>query len=823
MEKEAVSGIILTLLLILTFPASLCASSAIIIGRNGYRAIFQIDSTQVSGFISENTTWTLAGSPYIVVGDVIVYPDVFLTIEPGVSVKFTAAKNLVIDGGLIAQGNPTHRITFTSNSSTPSRGDWGTINIRDYSTPTNLLENVQIEYASTALTLAANCNITASSLEKNNNAISLQDVENVYVGYVQINNTGGISGSLNGDLRIESSSFNGGGIGVSANWTAACYVKNSTFMGGGIGCSPSTGGGSRLEVDNCSVDGGSIGGSGFVKITNSNISNGGVSASGAPENVCVENCTITNGDGLRIGGYVTNCTISGNSRGIEPIGPFGYGRAYVNGCRISGSDVGIYLNYRCSATVYGCNISNNRDGMVLEYDSWASVSDSAIRNNIECGVRLRGYLDLHGSIVENNLYGLYGADFAFHPYVNASASIIRNSTIGVMAEDLEAYSTAIANNSLVGVTVNSLEAHSTTIANNSLVNVQAGSGTTLEYCSIYNSLVGIRSASGSIKYSNIYNHTEYNVENEAGVGNDIDATHNWWGTTNETLIEELIYDYYDDYNLGRVLYKPYLSAPLEIDTAPPSIGSISRLPTIPNYDEDVVASSTIMDNVEVDQALLSYTQDLLWHNVSMNRFGNVFNATIPSQPYGTAVQYKIYADDTNGNWATSGPYSYTVGDFLPPEVDLSQSPAIPQSSQAVRVYANVTEPVNASGVQTVLFSYRVNGGPWVNTTMILNEGLQLYETAISQQQPTALIEYFVKAIDNAGNVNTTTTHNYVVALAGDVNLDHTINVFDILAVKSRWGTTPSSPNWIPEYDINDDGSINVFDILLIKANWGKSW
>jgi hypothetical protein len=156
-------------------------------------------------------------------------------------------------------------------------------------------------------------------------------------------------------------------------------------------------------------------------------------------------------------------------------------------------------------------------------------------------------------------------------------------------------------------------------------------------------------------------------------------------------------------------------------------------------------------------------------------------------------------------------------------VDLSQSPAIPQSSQAVRVYANVTEPVNASGVQTVLFSYRVNGGPWVNTTMILNEGLQLYETAISQQQPTALIEYFVKAIDNAGNVNTTTTHNYVVALAGDVNLDHTINVFDILAVKSRWGTTPSSPNWIPEYDINDDGSINVFDILLIKANWGKSW
>ena len=90
-------------------------------------------SQEVGGHISEDTTWTLEGGPYIVVEDVVVDSGVTLTVEPGVVVKFTSGTNLIIGGALVAEGNTTHPITFTSGSTTPAPGDWRSIKFRDSS------------------------------------------------------------------------------------------------------------------------------------------------------------------------------------------------------------------------------------------------------------------------------------------------------------------------------------------------------------------------------------------------------------------------------------------------------------------------------------------------------------------------------------------------------------------------------------------------------------------------------------------------------------------------------------------------------------------
>ena len=114
--------------------------------------------TNVSGIINSDTTWTLANSPYIVIGNVLVSQNVTLTIEPGVAVKFDSGKSLQINGTLIARGTSTNKITFSSNQPSPAPGDWGYLLFTDTSvdatfdangnyTGGSILEYCIVEYA----------------------------------------------------------------------------------------------------------------------------------------------------------------------------------------------------------------------------------------------------------------------------------------------------------------------------------------------------------------------------------------------------------------------------------------------------------------------------------------------------------------------------------------------------------------------------------------------------------------------------------------------------------------------------------------------------
>jgi hypothetical protein len=211
------------------------------------------------------------------------------------------------------------------------------------------------------------------------------------------------------------------------------------------------------------------------------------------------------------------------------------------------------------------------------------------------------------------------------------------------------------------------------------------------------------------------------------------------------------------------------------------IASVSRIPITPNYDEDVVVTAII---IALDQAWLSYTDGITWYNLSMNKFDTTFNATIPAQRYGTAVQYKIYANDTSGNWDESSTYSYTVGDSVAPEIIAVQwkptcpYPYVPsnitRTNEPTSITANVTEPINASGMAKVLLSYRVDSGAWWNTSMIFNSTTTLWTVTIpGQSNDTNIVEFFVQAYDVAGNLNISTTYSYQIEHLpiGDINGD----------------------------------------------------
>ncbi len=68
-------------------------------------------------------------------------------------------------------------------------------------------------------------------------------------------------------------------------------------------------------------------------------------------------------------------------------------------------------------------------------------------------------------------------------------------------------------------------------------------------------------SSPTIIYNNIYDNSDYNIQLDEDTENDINATYNWWGTNEISAINQTIYDFKYDFNLGTVNFIPFLTEP----------------------------------------------------------------------------------------------------------------------------------------------------------------------------------------------------------------------------------------------------------------------
>ena len=157
--------------------------------------------TNVSGTISSNTTWNIAGSPYIIWDTVYMDGGTTLTIEPGVIVRFRNKAALFTfaiinglpqnDADIIAVGTSTNPIIFTSDSSAPSPGIWSSINMNHNAFTNSIFNYCIFEYASYALRINndAGYSTVKNCIFKNNN-IGIIDGKYVHIDSCTfINNT----------------------------------------------------------------------------------------------------------------------------------------------------------------------------------------------------------------------------------------------------------------------------------------------------------------------------------------------------------------------------------------------------------------------------------------------------------------------------------------------------------------------------------------------------------------------------------------------------------------------------------------------------------
>jgi hypothetical protein len=201
-------------------------------------------------------TWTAAGSPYLVQGEISIAAADQLIIEPGVVVEFQGHYRFFVYGKLLAEGSQAGAITF--QASDPSVG-WGGLRFID--TDTNGQDESKIRYATIKHGRAI-----GSSPHYRGGAFYASNSSDILVEYTAF--TDNMSQSAGGALYLHNSSItlnhvevsennaqgSGGGIYLSSSSPQLDYVhihnNSAVYDGGGINCFSSSPTLTRVLIDN---------------------------------------------------------------------------------------------------------------------------------------------------------------------------------------------------------------------------------------------------------------------------------------------------------------------------------------------------------------------------------------------------------------------------------------------------------------------------------------------------------------------------------------------------------------------------------------------
>ena len=92
---------------------------------------------------------------------------------------------------------------------------------------------------------------------------------------------------------------------------------------------------------------------------------------------------------------------------------------------------------------------------------------------------------------------------------------------------------------------------------------------------------------------------------------------------------------------------------------------------------------------------------------------------------------------------------------------------------------------------------------------------------LSESTWTELDEQTTNTAENSISAQITSPGVYRLAepqTPWDVTSDHTVNIFDLVAVAREFGKT--SPDNTAA-DVNGDGIVNIFDLILVAAHFGE--
>lgn len=199
------------------------------------------------------------------------------------------------------------------------------------------------------------------------------------------------------------------------------------------------------------------------------------------------------------------------------------------------------------------------------YSSWGDLSNGypTITNNTITGSQYGisvsgGYALISNNIIFNCQRGISAFSVVIFggqtvPYALIQNNLIVNNDYGIVIDVFSRFDTG----NLTALTISN-----NTISNNtigfSIRELAFGSGPT-------------------ILNNNIENNSNYSMLLAPDTKNNVDATFNWWGTADQQAINQSIYDFKNDFNLGKVNFNPFLTAPN------------SNAPQIPEFSSSILS------------------------------------------------------------------------------------------------------------------------------------------------------------------------------------------------------------------------------------------
>lgn len=772
-----------------------------------------------SGTLMTDETWS---GIILITGDVTVPTGITLTILPD-SVVFFAANSddqssgdfptkteLVIRGTLLAQGTGAQPVVFTSASDTPAPGDWGQIKLDGASA--SGIQHARVEYATrgivvlngSVLTISDNLirwssedgiHISNASPEVLRNTLDQNGENGLYLlrsdslvqeNQITDNASNGIFLEYDGATDIISNVIAGNGqdgIHNSLSWGARPNsIKDNTLVGNtryafynghmpDIDLTDNNWGTTDpLQIADAIYDFNDDSRLGLVAFSNPTV-NAETHIAGVEtwsgdkvitSHIWIDSdatLTIQAGAQILFDGYYgifNQGTLLVQGTAANPV-------TFTSNSGTSAADPWgtIKFNFADAASAINhARIQYARYGLFL-YASSPTVSDSLIASNSGSGIR--AYYRSNANFVNDTVTDNGGHGLELH-YSNPT--VVR---------------TTINHNGGSGI---SAAYYASPVVSYSRLTNNRGDGVTVQSNSY--------GAQPRINHSNLYNNGGYDFRH--GNSQDIDATYNYWGTTNPTLIAAQIYDHSKVPELGTVDFSHYLASescilPTDVGIEGPTTGTVGT----------AYAFTATVSPISITRPI-TYVWQAPGQLPVTHTDGLSDTAVFTWATPGSQV---IILTATNPGGTTADTHAITL--YAAVEADFTASPT--------------------SGVAPLMVDFtNLSTGNYDMCTWVFGDSGTSNECNDPSHTYTTAGVYTVSlTVSGPGGSHTLTRTNYIVAYPfGDLDRDCDVDVADIMVVATRWNAHTGDPDYDAAYDFDSDGDIDVADIMQVATAWGDT-